>query len=386
MIIRKNNTSFISLKAFALFLLAFTSGFANNSSTSYVNANFRYSVACVGQAVQFFDETIPAEKDKIISWFWSFGDNTGPSVMQDPTHTFKKAGEYTVSLHILSESGAKGAFAKIVNVNDIPQADFTSENSMTCVGKSINFSDASTLKDGEISEWKWEFSDGTSSLNQNPSKSFSQSGNFNVTLTVISEDGCSAKKTIKDFVKVSPKPNADFSVSNKYPTTINPSVTFITPKNTDDNKLYIWYFGDGDSVVASSNTIVSHDYPDGSSKTYKPKLIVVNQNDCSDTSFYDITVNPEFTFYMPNAFTPNGDGINEYFSGTGIGITQYEITIFNKQGTPVFTSDDMDKKWDGNDKFSENVPAPDGVYAWVVYVTDAFGKKHKYMGQVNVIR
>ena len=387
MSVNNSNISLKSLKVLAFSLLLGTPFFANNFAAAYVNANFRYSVACVGQTVQFFDETVPGNGDKIVSWFWSFGDKTGPAIMQDPTHTFKYAGEYTVSLHILSASGAKGSFAKIVVVNEIPKVDFVTENSMICAGQTMHIQDASTVKDGVISEWKWEFSDGTSSLNMEATKCFFKEGNFDVTLTVTSEDGCSAKKTAKEFVKVNPKPNADFTVSNRYPTSMNPSVTFITPKTGDEIKQYMWFFGDGESALASSNTIVTHDYPqEGGSKTYTAKLIVINQNDCSDTSYYNITLNPEFTFYMPNAFTPNGDGINEQFSGTGIGIAAFEITIFNKKGAAVFASDDINKKWDGNDQYSENTPAPDGVYAWVVYVTDAFGKKHKYMGHVNVIR
>ena len=85
--LKNSNTSLKILKVLALSLLLGTPGFANNLTAAYVNANFRYSVACVGQTVQFFDETMPTDNDKIVSWFWSFGDNTGPAMQISPRST-----------------------------------------------------------------------------------------------------------------------------------------------------------------------------------------------------------------------------------------------------------------------------------------------------------
>ncbi|MEW6469737.1 MAG: PKD domain-containing protein [Bacteroidota bacterium] len=373
------------LSFLAFFQLCFCFSFAKDpSGFAYINANFRHGVACAGQHVQFFDETLPEDNDKLVSWFWSFGDNSAPSVSQDPIHLYKYPGEYTVSLHVITASGAKGSFSKIVIVSPVPSVEFSSNTTSVCVGQPLKLVDGSALKEGQLSEWKWEFGDGSSSTAVSPVKSYSSPGSYDVALTVISEDGCSARKTHEGFVQVNPRPIADFAVSTRYPTMINPTVNFVAAKNSDI-KQYIWYFGDGDSLVSGQSS-VTHDYPNTESKSYRASLVVINASGCSDTMVQEITVNPEFTFYMPNAFTPNGDGINELFSGTGMGIVEYEITVFNKKGVPVFYSDDIDKKWDGNDIYSENQPVPDGVYAWVVNVTDAFGKKHKYMGHVNVIR
>ena len=80
-------------------------------------------------------------------------------------------------------------------------------------------------------------------------------------------------------------------------------------------------------------------------------LIVTNQFGCTDTITLKLTIGPDFSFYVPNAFTPNGDGVNNGFNGKGEGIAEYEMNIFDRWGELIFHSNSLTDNWDGVSKF-----------------------------------
>jgi gliding motility-associated-like protein len=112
-------------------------------------------------------------------------------------------------------------------------------------------------------------------------------------------------------------------------------------------------------------------------------LYIENQYGCSDTISGEIVISPEYTFYIPNAFTPNGDSVNDQFGGSGTNIKEYEMDIFNRWGEKIFTTYDMAKKWDGN-LGKEKVQ--DEVYVYLVTIIDIFDQPHTYRGTVTMIR
>ncbi|MGQ0829593.1 MAG: gliding motility-associated C-terminal domain-containing protein, partial [Bacteroidota bacterium] len=127
-----------------------------------------------------------------------------------------------------------------------------------------------------------------------------------------------------------------------------------------------------------------HKYPE-TTGTYTTTLIVRNADGCYDTISHDIIIEPEFTFYIPNAFTPNGDGKNDYFFGMGIGIKKYEIFIFDRWGNMIYHSNNIKDQWDGRANFGKE-PAQQDVYVWKVFLTDVFEKQHSYIGTVTIVK
>ena len=103
---------------------------------------------------------------------------------------------------------------------------------------------------------------------------------------------------------------------------------------------------------------------------------------CPDTTTAE---RPEFTFYVPNAFTPNNDGINDFFFGTGIGIVEYHMWIFDRWGLLIFYTNDISHTWDGKVQNGKEVSQQD-VYIWKAKLVDVFGEKHKYSGHVTLIK
>lgn len=94
-------------------------------------------------------------------------------------------------------------------------------------------------------------------------------------------------------------------------------------------------------------------------------------------------VEEDFRLYIPNAFTPNDDGINDTFSPKGGGIKTYSLVIYDRWGNKIFTTNDFAKAWDGY-KNSEIVPQ--GVYVWEINIVSANGKTKEMTGYVSLIR
>ena len=107
---------------------------------------------------------------------------------------------------------------------------------------------------------------------------------------------------------------------------------------------------------------------------------------CKDTAHYTITIKEEYTFYAPTAFSPDYDGINDFFHvfGTGIDNDNFKLIIYDRWGEPVFESEDIYKGWDGRAKGDNLVKT--GVYTWVCVFKDFKAIEHTKAGTVTVIR
>jgi gliding motility-associated-like protein len=89
------------------------------------------------------------------------------------------------------------------------------------------------------------------------------------------------------------------------------------------------------------------------------------------------------TIYFPNAFSPNGDGLNEVFMAHGTNIKSFEMSIYDRWGLLVTKLDNINKGWDGTYK---NGDAQQDTYVYKAKVTDVFGKTYVYEGQINLLR
>ena len=113
------------------------------------------------------------------------------------------------------------------------------------------------------------------------------------------------------------------------------------------------------------------------------RLIAVS-NDSIESTSNTISVEKPYALYAPNAFSPDGDGINDYFNVVGQGLTNYIIEIYNRWGQMVFKSTNLDNQWDG--KFQQ-INSPPGTYVYKIKTTD-FGTELKLIksGTVSLVR
>ena len=245
----------------------------------------------------------------------------------------------------------------------------------------LKFYDSSSVSSGSINSWLWDFGDGNVSTSQQPSHNFDPPGTYPVSLTVISNFGCSNVYT----QSIQSAPTADFSLTPSETTTANPIVSF-TDSSSSDVTSWSWNFGD---PYSSSNTdsIENPIHSFDSSGTYQIFLTVISSNGCVDTISRDVLVSNEYTLFAPNAFSPDENGVNDYFFPTGIGIgkDRFEMMIYDRWGDLIFHTIDIDKPWDGRSNKGSKI-APLGVYVWIINTTDESRKKHQYIGHVSLIR
>jgi gliding motility-associated-like protein len=270
-----------------------------------------------------------------------------------------------------------------VTVLPVPVVSFTANITSGCSPLCVTFTDNSTVAGGVITNWLWTF-DGTTSNVASPTHCFITPASYNVGLTVTSSlGGCTSSLTIPNYITVNPDPIAEFNATPNPATVLEPSVTLNNQSSADAN-YWFWSFGDGDTTCCST-TNPTHIYPSVVAGTYNAQLIVHNIFGCVDTITHPIVIGPEFTFFIPNAFSPNGDGTNDYFYGQGVGIAKYELYVFDRWGNLIFFADDINKYWDGKANHGSEVAQQD-VYVWKVKLTDVFDKRHNYIGTVTIVK
>ncbi|MGQ0827839.1 MAG: PKD domain-containing protein [Bacteroidota bacterium] len=265
----------------------------------------------------------------------------------------------------------------------VPVIAFTADVTSGCAPLCVNFTNGTTVLNDTISSWGWNFSDAPASTTANPSHCFNKPGQYSITLTATSGNGCSSTFTNTNMINVFVNPVAGFSTAPDPVTILDPNVTFNNLSSSDVN-YWFWIFGDGDSLAPDISNPV-HTYPKESQGTYTTTLIVRNANGCYDTVSHDVVIDPLFTFYIPNAFTPNNDGINDVFFGKGEGIMQYDIWIFDRWGNMIFHGKELNDFWNGKANGGSQVAQQD-VYVWKVVLTDVFYKKHDYIGTVTLVK
>jgi len=201
------------------------------------------------------------------------------------------------------------------------------------------------------------------------------------TYSVVGTTGTCTYQTV-EIVHVYPTPNAAYEINPNPITIISPLANFTN--QSINYTQWLWDFGDGASKD-SINKNPSHYYNTENISSFQTSLMLTNQYGCKDEAYITLVVKPEFSFYIPNTFTPNGDNSNELFKGVGTGIERYEIQIFNRWGTCIFSSNNIDAGWDGKVKNSSEVVQQD-VYVWKVEIQDISNNNHRFYGTVNLIK
>jgi gliding motility-associated-like protein len=182
--------------------------------------------------------------------------------------------------------------------------------------------------------------------------------------------GCS--NTIDQSVRVNALPEIQFTINPKVMFLENSKITYLD--FTSNAAATRWDFGDGGT---SADRYGSYVYKD--TGFYSVNIKVVDNNGCSNKSNDKIYIGLEFVFNIPNAFTPNADGINDGFKGLGIGIGKFRMIIFDRWGKEIFETDDLFTAWDGKGAMQD-------TYVYKVNIEDITGREFEYVGAVTLIK
>lgn len=349
---------------------------------------------CLGASTNFTANSLP-NSGPVNQWLWDMNSNisTIEANGQQTSYVFTSVGTKTVSVIGVTIDGCRDTVTRTTYINYIPDPQFLINKPSGCpLPHCPTFTDNTPVINGpaQINNWTWSFGDGnTNSVNTNISQkncytnsSSSQLAYYTVSLKVTTDSSCSAIKTQTNAITVYPKPIANYAVELDNGTILQPLVHF-----TNQSQNYTkWWWSYGDlSPIDSVKSNPIHSYDEVTAQTYATYLIVANQYMCKDTAYVKVEIAPEFVFYIPNAFSPNDDGVNDFFTGKGVGIEKFDLWIFDRWGEMIYHSDDITKGWDGTVQGKAGVEKQD-VYIWKVKLKDVLGKKHEYVGHVTLLR
>ena len=261
-----------------------------------------------------------------------------------------------------------------------PIAEFSSELKEGCVPLSVNFAPVS--HDVAVS-YLWNFGDDNYSTAADPVHVFTETGTYNVALTVTSLINQKyITEVTEEPVIVYGRPDVDFKIGDDYNEAGN-EISFI---NYSSNIVeWSWDFGDGSTSRAENP---NHTYAEGDS--YDVILIGKDANGCKDTMMSTIRISGitlTNNFFAPSAFTPNGDGSNDEFKAiiNGPQSLEFEMSIYDRQGNLIFETDDINQPWDGRLKGSGRT-APQGTYIWLIILKDDKGEHDRQIGEVTLLK
>ena len=343
-------------------------------------ANFKAPSTCLGDNTQMTNLSTCAD-GSIISYQWDYnGDNVIDNVTASPLASYSNYGIFLCKLEVQSQYGCTNVKSKSVYVNPKPMLNFSAQNKVGCPSLCTAFNSSVTLALGNIVTYQWSFGDGTyPDYSKNPTHCYS-SGNYNVGLKVVSDSGCINSIAYPNLVQVYPKPIAGFNVT---PDEIDINEPVIQVTNTAAQFTSLQYFiNDGKSYNVPN---FSHNFNVESSAKLLIYQIVKNNYGCTDSLYKVIDVKPAYVIYIPNAFTPNADGLNDGFGAKGVGIEKFEMQVFDRWGHIIFQTDDITKTWDGTVKGTEE-PIKEDVYVWKAQVQDVFHKNHDLVGHVTILK
>ncbi|HEY4798204.1 MAG TPA: PKD domain-containing protein, partial [Bacteroidia bacterium] len=252
----------------------------------------------------------------------------------------------------------------------IVKTSFRADANKVCENTLVKF----TADNNEVAcTYKWNFGDGGTSAEQNPQHIYSKAGNYSVKLQVASlKDKGSDELTMKNMMTVNPAPEVDFSYTLSEENKLIANFDGSADKITD----WKWDFGDKKS---SSDENPTHSFLKYA--TYKVTATAKNNNGCVASITKDVVVKNEINLLAPDAFSPNGDGLNDTWMPVALQSGDYEftLTIYDKTNSVVFTTSDKNNSWNG-----ANTKGGD-TYSWKAVVKEKNGMQSNYQG-VIVIR
>jgi len=306
------------------------------------------------------------------AYAWDFG-NGQVSTLAAPDITFATPGSYTISLTAVNVFGCTSTSSAVFTVHPTPVADFDRNLREVCAGSPIAFTHSSA----NSGSFRWWFGDGGSSTAASPTHTYRAAGTYDVTLVVTGAGGCTDTLTVPGAVVVHPTPVADFSHDVSSGT---PNVVRFTNRSTGASE-HVWDFGDGEG---SGDRDPAHLFTaDGGRFTVC--MEARNAFGCASTLCAPISVRGAPGVFMPNAFTPDGDGVNDVFLPVYDGFQDWsvQLMVFNRRGQLVFETNRRDQGWDG--RYNGGAEADPGVYVWKLVLTGV-GDVRDLGGHLTLLR
>ncbi len=273
-----------------------------------------------------------------------------------------------------------------INVFDLPPVSFT--NNIELCGPGEVMIENTTPIDFIGNSCIWIINEDTLNGCESINYLVDEVGFFDVSLSMTSPQGCFNSLLVQNAIEVYNQPVAEFSFSPENPSIQNPIITFNNESSSNSINSY-WQIGD-DIYSDITNPTISLPVNDlGNSESWNVCLTVAEENGCTDTSCQTIIIEGELFVYVPTAFTPDGDGLNELFYPIILGAEKdgYEFAIFDRYGKEIFRTNEIGAKWNGSYNDDKDYYVVNGLYTWIMNIRkEGSTEKTVFRGVITIIR
>ena len=260
-------------------------------------------------------------------------------------------------------------------VDSRPQARYGLVAPVVCANAGVQFID-STQSQGTLI-YAWSFGDGGTSADKDPVHIYNQPGTYTSSLVVTTSNGCQDTATLTSTIQLLAIPTAKFTVNPSDTSIFHPIIAFTDESAGGTSCKVEW----GEGTVTDC-TISQFTYTEPGK--YLVKEIVWNAAGCTDTAQSTVIIRPEFRFHIPNAFTPNRDGLNDVFKPVLFGVHDYTFIVFNRWGQQLFETSDPAEGWDG---YYNGTICPGNCYVYKIILRDDVVDSLKvYTGIFTLVR
>ncbi len=359
-----------------VYTVSSTSGGFTTTNTSTVTVNPAPTIAVNNVTIcQGATATLTATGGVSYTWTPTAGlsNSSGSTVIASPTVST------TYTITGASAQGCTNTAISAVGVNSAPVVTLGPVNSVGCAPVCVNFTSTST---SPVMSATWNFGDGQTGNGQSTNYCYNIPGSYNILLTVSDFNSCVGTATAT--AAVYPVPVADFFGQPQPTSILEPEIQFVDLSSgaTISN----WYWDFGDLGTNADTSIMQHPkYLYADTGNYLVYLHVQTAFGCKDSTYKLIRIEDDYALYVPNAFSPNGDGVNEVFLPlmNGVSTDTYKMYIFDRWGNLVFQTNKVEKGWDGTKK---GEVVMEDVYVWKIELKTTKGVKKRVHGVVSVVK
>lgn len=332
------------------------------SSGIKTNFSFTYDT-CIAGSIAFKNQSrLGAFPLKTL--VWDYGDGKRDTNILSPKHQYNTPGIKKPTLFVKDRYNCLKDTSITFNWQPAPPIIIVEPDKFIgCTPATVFFNNKSTPVDSTY-KITWDWGDGTTSHAISPSHVYKNGGNYSVNLKIVSPIGCYKEATFANWIRIRTTTKADFDFSPEKITNLTPSVLFIDKSEIPVS--WHWNFNQKGYSLLENPTFSFQD-----TGVHIVKLTIKNQNGCLDSISKNIYVEPEVTFFMPNAFSPNFDSTNDEFKGTGFtyGLKSFRLIVWNRWGSKIFETANPSTGWNGQINNNGDI-VPEGVYLYELqYIT-----------------
>lgn len=342
-----------------------------------IRADFSYDYdTCIGKIIDF-ENLSESDAGPITGSKWYANGNLFSSSF-NAQYNQLIPDFYQMKLTVVDQNQCRDSITKLVSFFPLPKNELIPPfSAIGCEPFTVKFNNpgAYLTEDYNI---VWDFGDGNQGVGVEPIHIYNDWGEYMIKIHITNVFGCEYEETFPSVITVKESPVAGFDYTPNDLSNFKPTMNIIDQSQSTDQWLYD--FGDGSN---STDDNPMHTYQD--TGVYIVKQIVYKNNGCSDTIYKLVDVEPKYTLYMPNAFTPDFDGKNDNFLPVGIpfGVKEFKMLIFDRYGKKMFETSDINAGWDGTD-FNGQKAIP-GVYTYKVEFLEPRGKQIIIYGTSTIV-